>query len=158
MARTALQGLRGLGVLLALDDFGTGYSSLSYLAELPFDIVKIDQSFVAAIGQGRRVDALLVGILGLCDALELVTVAEGIERRSSSIGSSSSSARSARASFLPDRFHRPHSPRCWPRRARRNGVRPMPAPRLGGSSRRASPQQPDRDAGRARAASMQDRA
>ena len=34
---------------------------------------------MAAIGQGRRVDALLTGILGLCDALELVTVAEGIE-------------------------------------------------------------------------------
>ncbi|HEX7471824.1 MAG TPA: EAL domain-containing protein [Candidatus Limnocylindrales bacterium] len=79
VARAALLRLRGLGVLLALDDFGTGYSALSYLARLPFDIVKIDQSFVAAIGQGRRVDALLAGILGLCDALELVTVAEGIE-------------------------------------------------------------------------------
>ena len=81
LAREALLRLRGLGVLLALDDFGTGYSSLSYLAELPFDIVKIDQSFIAGIGQGRRVDALLVGILGLCDALQLVTVAEGIERK-----------------------------------------------------------------------------
>jgi EAL domain-containing protein (putative c-di-GMP-specific phosphodiesterase class I) len=78
-ARKALLGLRGLGVLLALDDFGTGYSALSYLAELPFDIIKIDRSFVASIGNGRRVDALLAGILGLCDALELVTVAEGIE-------------------------------------------------------------------------------
>jgi EAL domain-containing protein (putative c-di-GMP-specific phosphodiesterase class I) len=81
MARDALNRLHDLGVLLALDDFGTGYSSLSYLAELPFDIIKIDQSFVAAIGQGRRVDALLEGILGLCDALELVTVAEGIEEQ-----------------------------------------------------------------------------
>jgi EAL domain-containing protein (putative c-di-GMP-specific phosphodiesterase class I) len=66
---------------LALDDFGTGYSALSYLAELPFNVIKIDQSFVASIGNGRRVDALLEGILGLCDALELVTVAEGIETR-----------------------------------------------------------------------------
>lgn len=79
MARVALLRLRGLGVLLALDDFGTGYSALSYIAELPFDIVKIDKSFVAAIGQGRRVDKLLEGIVGLCDALELITVAEGIE-------------------------------------------------------------------------------
>jgi diguanylate cyclase (GGDEF)-like protein len=79
VAREALLRLRDLGILLALDDFGTGYSSLSYLAELPFDIVKIDQSFVAGIGQGRRVDALLEGILGLCDALDLVAVAEGIE-------------------------------------------------------------------------------
>jgi diguanylate cyclase (GGDEF)-like protein len=80
MAREALLRLRTLGVQLALDDFGTGYSALSYLAELPFDIIKIDQSFIAAIGQGRRVDALLEGILGLCDALELMTVAEGIEQ------------------------------------------------------------------------------
>ncbi len=78
-ARAALLGLRGLGVLLALDDFGTGYSALSYLAELPFDIVKIDRSFVASIGQGRRFDAMIEHIIGLCDALELVTVAEGIE-------------------------------------------------------------------------------
>lgn len=59
VARAVLLSLRELGVLLALDDFGTGYSSLSYVAELPFDIVKIDQSFVASIGNGRRVDALL---------------------------------------------------------------------------------------------------
>jgi EAL domain-containing protein (putative c-di-GMP-specific phosphodiesterase class I) len=80
-ARVALLQLRDLGVRLALDDFGTGYSGLSHLAELPFDVVKIDQSFVASIGNGRRVDALLEGILGLCDALELTTVAEGIENR-----------------------------------------------------------------------------
>jgi diguanylate cyclase (GGDEF)-like protein len=79
MARAALLRLRGLGVGLALDDFGTGYSALSYIAELPFDIIKIDQSFIATIGQGKRVDALLDGIIGMCDALELVTVAEGIE-------------------------------------------------------------------------------
>jgi diguanylate cyclase len=78
-ARDALRRLRDLGVQLALDDFGTGYSALSYLAELPFDVVKIDQSFVANIGQGERVDSLLAGIIGLCDALELTTVAEGIE-------------------------------------------------------------------------------
>jgi diguanylate cyclase (GGDEF)-like protein len=78
-AREALLGLRALGVLTALDDFGTGYSSLSYLADLPFDIVKIDRSFIAAIGKGSHVDALLDGIVGLCNALDLVIVAEGIE-------------------------------------------------------------------------------
>ncbi len=78
-ARLALVRLRELGVQLALDDFGTGYSSLSYLAELPFDIVKIDRSFTASIGHGRRVDALLHGVVSLCEALDLVPVAEGIE-------------------------------------------------------------------------------
>lgn len=79
VARTALLGLRELGVLLALDDFGTGYSALSYLAELPFDIVKIDRSFVVAMADDVRVEALLDGILGLCRSLGLWTIAEGIE-------------------------------------------------------------------------------
>jgi diguanylate cyclase (GGDEF)-like protein len=81
-ARAALLRLHEMGVFLALDDFGTGYSALNYLADLPFDIVKIDQSFIGAIGQGQRVDALLLGILGLCDSLNLMTVAEGIEAES----------------------------------------------------------------------------
>jgi EAL domain-containing protein (putative c-di-GMP-specific phosphodiesterase class I) len=79
LARASLTRLRGLGVRLALADFGIGYSALSYLAELPFDIVKLDRSFIARIGHDRRVDALLEGILGLCVALDLVTVAEGVD-------------------------------------------------------------------------------
>ena len=78
-AHDALRRLRALGVRLALDDFGTGYSALSYLAALPLSIVKIDRRFIAAIGNGKRDAALLDGILGLCDALGLATVGEGIE-------------------------------------------------------------------------------
>ncbi len=80
-ARDALLRLRGLGIRLALDDFGTGYSALNYLAKLPFDIVKIDKSFIAGTKEGHG-DALLQGILALCDGLELLTVAEGIEEPS----------------------------------------------------------------------------
>jgi EAL domain-containing protein (putative c-di-GMP-specific phosphodiesterase class I) len=78
-ASVALHALRALGIRLALDDFGTGYSALSYLAELPFDILKIDRGFIATIGEGPRVDALLEGIVGLCRALDLTIVAEGVE-------------------------------------------------------------------------------
>ena len=81
-ARAALLRLHEVGVYLALDDFGTGYSSLNYLAELPFDIVKIDRSFIGSIGKGRRVDALLQGIIALCASMDLMTVAEGIESES----------------------------------------------------------------------------
>jgi diguanylate cyclase (GGDEF)-like protein len=81
-ARAALRRLHELGVYLALDDFGTGYSALNYLAELPFDIIKIDRSFIGSIGNGRRVDALLQGILALCKSMDLMTIAEGIETES----------------------------------------------------------------------------
>jgi EAL domain-containing protein (putative c-di-GMP-specific phosphodiesterase class I) len=78
-ATAALQRISNLGVKLALDDFGIGYSALSYLADLPFDIVKIDQSFVSGMADNERVEAMLGGILALCRSLGLLAVAEGIE-------------------------------------------------------------------------------
>ena len=78
-ATVALAAISKLGVKLALDDFGTGYSALSYLAELPFDIVKVDQSFVSGMAESERVESLLSGILGLCSSLGLLAVAEGVE-------------------------------------------------------------------------------
>jgi len=76
---TTLRDLKGLGVQLAIDDFGTGYSSLSYLKRFPVDILKIDRSFIAGLSQDENDTALVRGILGLGQALSLVSVAEGIE-------------------------------------------------------------------------------
>jgi diguanylate cyclase (GGDEF)-like protein/PAS domain S-box-containing protein len=79
------QELKRLGVRLALDDFGTGYSSLAYLHRFPIDILKIDRSFVERLAGEREgaggVDAVALAraILSLADALDLDTVAEGIE-------------------------------------------------------------------------------
>jgi diguanylate cyclase (GGDEF)-like protein/PAS domain S-box-containing protein len=76
----ALQSLKGLGIRLAIDDFGTGYSSLSYLRQLPFDILKIDKSFVDA-AQTREHDKQLERVIvELGKTLNLEIVAEGIER------------------------------------------------------------------------------
>lgn len=71
--------LREIGVAVAIDDFGPGYSSLSYLQTLPIDTLKIDQSFVNAVGRSAKADAILTAMIDLGNALDLDVVAEGIE-------------------------------------------------------------------------------
>jgi diguanylate cyclase (GGDEF)-like protein/PAS domain S-box-containing protein len=79
LAARRLQELRRLGVRLAVDDFGTGYSSLSYLRQFPFDILKVDRSFVATITDADAIPAIVRGLLELGRTLGLETVAEGVE-------------------------------------------------------------------------------
>ena len=79
VARRNLLALDEIGVGLALDDFGTGYSSLTYLQQFPIDVVKIDKSFVATIGQRTRNPSLAPAIIQLAQTLDLVPVAEGVE-------------------------------------------------------------------------------
>jgi diguanylate cyclase len=73
--------LRALGVRLALDDFGAGYSSLSYLHRLTFDTLKIDRSFIMALGDARDTRPLVESILSIAQAFGLDAVAEGVETR-----------------------------------------------------------------------------
>jgi diguanylate cyclase (GGDEF)-like protein len=74
-----LDELRALGVRLALDDFGAGYSSLGKLARsLPISILKLDRSFVAGMDD-RRDHEIVAAAAALADALELSSVAEGVE-------------------------------------------------------------------------------
>ncbi|MBL8777302.1 MAG: EAL domain-containing protein [Acidimicrobiales bacterium] len=79
-----LHALKGLGVRLAIDDFGTGYSSLSYLERFPFDIVKIDQSFVNGLGSTGGGLAITAAVVLMARSLGLVTVAEGVETKGQS--------------------------------------------------------------------------
>ncbi len=80
-ALLALQGdrLSELGVGLAIDDFGTGYSSLTYLARLAVDVVKLDRTFLEAVGTDDATTRLVSGVLDLVKAIGLRCVAEGIE-------------------------------------------------------------------------------
>ena len=74
-----LRLLKELGVRLAIDDFGTGYSSLSYLHRFPFDVLKIDRSFIERLSGEAPERSLASGIVRLGEGLNLKMVAEGIE-------------------------------------------------------------------------------
>lgn len=62
-----------------MDDFGTGYSSLSYLLNFPFDIIKIDRSFISDLDTRAGARPIVQAILGLGKALGLSITAEGVE-------------------------------------------------------------------------------
>lgn len=76
-----LQHLRAHGVRIALDDFGTGWSSLSYLRRFPVDILKLDRSFTAELGEGAHATAIPAAVVQLAAALQLDVVAEGVENQ-----------------------------------------------------------------------------
>jgi len=86
-AIATLHGLKSLGLALSVDDFGTGYSSLAYLKDLPIDTLKIDRSFVRAIGTSEASGAgaaseegvIAQAIISLGHALHLKVIAEGVE-------------------------------------------------------------------------------
>jgi EAL domain-containing protein (putative c-di-GMP-specific phosphodiesterase class I) len=75
-----LAELRRRGIRLAIDDFGTGHASLAYLRQLPVDIIKIDPSFVAGLGQDPTLAMLTRTIVRVGHDLGIEVVAEGIER------------------------------------------------------------------------------
>jgi diguanylate cyclase (GGDEF)-like protein len=72
--------LQKLGIQICLDDFGIGYSSLSYLLNYPFDVVKIDQSFVRNVDEDPRRGNVVRTLVDLVASLKKHLVAEGVER------------------------------------------------------------------------------
>ncbi|WP_147261984.1 bifunctional diguanylate cyclase/phosphodiesterase [Blastococcus sp. TF02A-26] len=78
-ASECLAALRALGLRLALDDFGTGYSSLAHLRQFTVDVLKIDRSFVATIGEDGVMPPIVRGMIDLGRTLGLEIVAEGVE-------------------------------------------------------------------------------
>jgi diguanylate cyclase (GGDEF)-like protein/PAS domain S-box-containing protein len=77
--RHTLQALSEMGIKLAMDDFGTGYSSLSYLRRYPFDVLKIDRSFVGDIASKPAEREMINAIVAMSQGLGLKVVAEGVE-------------------------------------------------------------------------------
>lgn len=79
-ANTVLRELKELGVVLAMDDFGTGYSSLSHLYQFPFDVLKIDRSFICRMETGHCMHSRIIeAILSMARNLGMGVVAEGVE-------------------------------------------------------------------------------
>ena len=74
-----LEAVSAMGIGIAMDDFGTGYSSLSYLKRYPFDVIKIDRSFVNDIVNDADSRALVGAAIRMGQALGLRVVAEGVE-------------------------------------------------------------------------------
>lgn len=74
-----IERLRNAGIQLSIDDFGTGYSSMSYLKRLPLAELKIDKSFVDGLGIESNDGAISRAILAMAKALDIRTVAEGVE-------------------------------------------------------------------------------
>lgn len=79
VARSMIREFRSRGHQIAVDDFGTGYSSLSYLQSFELDVLKIDKTFVSAIGTEAATSQVIVHVIAMAQSLGLTAVAEGIE-------------------------------------------------------------------------------
>lgn len=76
-----LGNIKKLGVRIALDDFGTGYSSLNHIREIPFDVIKVDQSFVKDLADDRYSQSFIKMVSDLADAIDVNVCVEGIETK-----------------------------------------------------------------------------
>ena len=77
----AIAAMKEAGISISIDDFGTGYSSLHHLRILPFDKIKIDQSFIRDMGTNPENKAIVQSVIAMAKGLGLKTTAEGIEIR-----------------------------------------------------------------------------
>ena len=77
----AIVEINALGIKLSMDDFGTGYSSLSYLRQYPFDVLKIDRSFINGITENKSDSDLVKATIAMSHSLGLTVVAEGVETK-----------------------------------------------------------------------------
>lgn len=78
-ANRIFPAIRACGIALCMDDFGTGLSSLSYLSDLPFNVLKIDKSFIDDMVARTEQQALVRAVLSMARELDMLVVAEGVE-------------------------------------------------------------------------------
>ncbi|MGB3511653.1 MAG: EAL domain-containing protein [Microcoleaceae cyanobacterium] len=80
-ATKIMRAWQAFGIKISIDDFGTGYSSLSYLREFPFDVIKIDRSFIRNITEDKKTAAITIAIIQMAHTLNLKVIAEGVEKQ-----------------------------------------------------------------------------
>jgi diguanylate cyclase (GGDEF)-like protein len=78
-ALSFVRELKSMGINIYLDDFGTGFSSLSYLHQFPFDVIKLDKSFIDEMQMGTKKLAIVESIAAMAKNLKMKIVAEGVE-------------------------------------------------------------------------------
>jgi len=76
-----LASIKLLGVRIALDDFGTGYSSLNHIREIPFDVIKVDQSFITDLERDTYAKSFIKMVAELAKAIGVNLCVEGVETR-----------------------------------------------------------------------------
>ena len=79
IVHSQLADIQKLGVKIALDDFGAAYATLATLRDFHFDKIKIDRSFVGDMPDRKSCAAIVKAVAGLADALDIRSVAEGVE-------------------------------------------------------------------------------
>ncbi|MHC0038886.1 EAL domain-containing protein [Pseudoneobacillus sp. C159] len=80
VVKETIQSIKQMGIRISLDDFGKGYSSLSYLALFPFDVIKIDKSFIQNMTESQHNLFIVKSIIYLANSLKIDVVAEGVEK------------------------------------------------------------------------------
>lgn len=79
--KSILGSIKKLGVRIALDDFGTGYSSLNHIREIPFDVIKVDQSFIRDLEQDSYAKSFIQMVGQLAEAIDVNLCIEGVETK-----------------------------------------------------------------------------
>ncbi len=74
-----ISALQDVGFKIALDDFGMGYSEFNQLRALPYDVIKIDKSYICALGSDHVTDVFVSAVVEIARRSGKYVVAEGIE-------------------------------------------------------------------------------
>ena len=78
--KTLVSGLRSQGISTSVDDFGTGYSSMNLIRELPWNVLKIDKSFLPGKSDDDRQKRVMFRhLVALAQDMEIECIVEGVE-------------------------------------------------------------------------------